>query len=57
MLLGEGVIAFRQQSTVKGCANLGNPSDMEVVKDAGLNARPIVHGHARILRGEISNAL
>ena len=45
VLLGHGIVPLRQQTAVESCPDCRDPADMEIVKDARINAGPIVYGH------------
>jgi hypothetical protein len=45
LLFGQGVVIVWQNATIKRAFYLFDPSMMEVVKDAGINAFPIMNGH------------
>jgi hypothetical protein len=63
-LLGEGIVIRRQYAVVQGLREFRDPTGMEVVKRAGVDAFPIMDGHRsnprkgvdQLYRGERPNA-
>jgi hypothetical protein len=45
MLFGQGIVTLRQQSAVEDLLDLRDPRDVKIVKDPGVNKRPIVQRH------------
>src|SRR5258708_806235 len=44
-LFGQRIVIWRKQAGIQGSLDRGNPLVMEIMKDAGIDARPIVDRH------------
>ena len=49
MQLGQCIKAVRQESFVERRSDLSHPNGVKIVEDAGVDSRPVMHGHVRSL--------
>jgi hypothetical protein len=55
VVLGQRILAPRQEALIQTVTEVRDPRAMEVMEDAGVDSRPVIYGHAPASDGWVTS--